>query len=59
MEYCANVWDPHKVEDVNTVERVNHRTTRIVYIIYMCQKDDSTTAAVLHNLGWKPLEGRH
>ena len=57
LEYCASVWDPHKVDDINRLERVNRRAARVVYNKSMRQQDVSPTA-IINDLGWTPLSER-
>ena len=57
LEYSASAWDPHKCEDINTLERVNRRAAHVVYNKSFRQKDVSPTA-LLQDLGWQPLKER-
>ena len=57
LEYCASVWDPHQQQDIESLEKVNRRATRVVYNKSWRDRNVSPTA-LLKELGWPPLEER-
>ena len=57
LEYCASVWDPHQQQDIESLEKVNRRATRVVYNKSWRDRKVSPTA-LLKELGWSPLEER-
>ena len=57
LEYCASVWDPHQQQDIESLEKVNRRATRVVYNKSWRDCNVSPTA-LLKELGWPPLEER-
>ena len=57
LEYCASVRDPHQQQDIESLEKVNRRATRVVYNKSWRDRNVSPTA-LLKELGWPPLEER-
>ncbi len=55
LEYGASTWDPHKLKDINKLERVQRKAARFV-------KNDhrytSSVSEMLNELGWKSLAHR-
>ena len=40
LEYCIQAWRPHLVKDINVLERVQHRATKMIpELSHMCYED--------------------
>ena len=57
MEYSATVWDPHHQNDIDSMERINRRASRVVYKKSFWDKDVSPTK-LLKELDWPTLAKR-
>ena len=56
MEYTAVAWDPHQCNNIQTLEKIQHRATRRVMNDY---NRYSSVSDMLRNLNWQPLRLRH
>ena len=55
LEYCAAVWDPYLIKDINTLEGIQRRAARFVI------QDHSrftSVSSLLKDLNWAPLKDR-
>jgi len=53
LEYCAAVWDPYLIKDINTLEGIQRRAARFVI------QDHSrftSVSSLLKDLNWAPLK---
>ena len=53
LEYCAAVWDPYLIKDINTLESIQRRAARFVI------QDHSrltSVSSLLKDLNWAPLK---
>ena len=55
MEYAASVWDPHHLNDIQALEKVQRRAARWVMNDYSWY---SSVSAMLHSLNWPSLQLR-
>ena len=55
LEYCSSVWNPHAVEQTNSIEKVQRRAAR--YVMNNYQQRSSVTA-MIEELEWPSLERR-
>ena len=55
LEYASPVWDPHKIEQINDIERVQRRAARIVTNRH---RNTSSVGEMLADLDWQTLERR-
>ncbi len=55
LEYSAPIWDPHKVKDIDKLQRVQRRAARFVCGDYY---PTSSVTAMIECLGWKDLANR-
>ena len=55
LEYCASIWDPHLVKDIDKIERVNRRAARFVSNDYRWR---SSVTSMLQDLEWRNLASR-
>ena len=55
VEYACSVWDPHSIEDINNIEKIQRRAARFVSNSY----DYKTNCNhLLKDLDWTPLSER-
>ena len=55
MEYAASVWDPHHLNDIQALEKVQHRAAHWVMNDYSWY---SSVSAMLHSLSWPSFQLR-
>ncbi|XP_076472060.1 uncharacterized protein LOC143301566 [Babylonia areolata] len=55
LEYASCVWDPHTTEDINTIEKVQHRAARWVSRRF---RQTSSVDDMLLDLEWPTLQAR-
>jgi len=55
LEYCAAVWDPHKITDQLALESVQRRAARFTKRDYSYQ---SSVSQMLQDLQWQPFKER-
>ena len=55
LEYAATVWDPHKREEIDQIEKIQRRAARIVSNLH---RNTSNVGEMLRNLEWPTLEAR-
>ena len=50
MEYAVQAWSPHLMKDINLLEKVQKRATRLVHSLRNCTYDERLTALGLTSL---------
>ena len=55
MEYAAVAWDPHQLNNIQALEKIQRRAARWVMNDY---SGHSSVSDMLHNLNWQPLQVR-
>ena len=53
LEYCSSIWDPHKQNLIEAVEKVQHRAARFVANDY---RRESSVTQLLQQLEWERLD---
>ena len=56
MEYGCCVWDPHKIYQINKLEKLNKRAARFIRGNYRLEHGE--TQKNMKDLGWPPLQER-
>ena len=54
LEYCVSMWDPYQQQDIDDLEHINRRATRVVYS-RTCWEWGVSPTALFKDLGWDPL----
>ena len=55
LEYCAAVWDPYLIKDINILEAIQRRAARFVIQDY---SRFTSVSSLLKDLDWAPLKDR-
>ena len=55
LEYSSSVWDPHTLDNINKIEKVQRRAARFTTNTYT---RDASVTTLLQNLKWTPLTER-
>jgi len=55
LEYCAAVWDPYLIKDINILEGIQRRAARFVIQDY---SRFTSVSSLLRDLNWAPLKDR-
>ena len=55
LEYSSSVWDPHTLDNINKIEKVQRRAARFTTNTYT---RETSVTTLLQNLKWTPLSER-
>ena len=61
LEYCAHIWDPHTLNDITKLERIQHKSARFTANIPFKRdnrENQESGQTITTRLGWEQLDKR-